>query len=443
MLTRRCLISTLLSAIAFAQMQAADAQSASPPFPHLGAILVGGDIDFVNVAHIGNVQAAIFTVYPGYNVGGKTFAQQVTAVKALNPNIKITGQTNIMELASYEKVSTDAHYPEYVAVNTNNWWLRTSYPGGSIVTDTFGASAINIMSPNLTGTGQTYRQWQAAWTVSFSTKLAPNVDGVNTDNFFYAPRDSGDYLQNGTSQSASAVAQNWRNAYADWVTQLRAAMGPGYMAWGNVADWRSGSIQGYNQVLNGGVFEGAIGMSWSPESSSWATLMSAYATDMNALAPFNGGGPYLIFNQDGSLSDYQGVRYGLASCLLDNGYFYYTPGPYNTIGWFDEFTVNLGAPVAGPNNPTNGTYSNGGLTVWQNGVWRRDFTNGIALVNPKGNGPQTVTLETTYKHFSGTQDPSVNNGQSVTTVTLNDRDGVILLRVNAQPVPDAPTLTVQ
>ena len=171
--------------------------------------------------------------------------------------------------------------------------------------------------------------------------------------------------------------------------------------------------------------------------------MSAYATDMNALAPFNGGGPYLIFNQDGSLSDYQGVRYGLASCLLDNGYFYYTPGPYNTIGWFDEFTVNLGAPVAGPNNPTNGTYSNGGLTVWQNGVWRRDFTNGIALVNPKGNGPQTVTLETTYKHFSGTQDPSVNNGQSVTTVTLNDRDGVILLRVNAQPVPDAPTLTVQ
>ena len=101
------------------------------------------------------------------------------------------------------------------------------------------------------------------------------------------------------------------------------------------------------------------------------------------------------------------------------------------------------AATAGPNNPTNGTYSNGGLTVWQNGVWRRDFANGIALVNPKGNGPQTVTLETTYKHFSGTQDPSVNNGQSVTSVTLNDRDGVILLRTTQQPVPDPPTLTVQ
>jgi hypothetical protein len=64
-------------------------------------------------------------------------------------------------------------------------------------------------------------------------------------------------------------------------------------------------------------------------------------------------------------------------------------------------------------------------------------------VNPKGNGSRTVTLETSYKHLSGTQDPAVNNGQTVTTVTLNDRDGVILLRTSQQPVPDAPLLTVQ
>jgi uncharacterized membrane protein len=65
------------------------------------------------------------------------------------------------------------------------------------------------------------------------------------------------------------------------------------------------------------------------------------------------------------------------------------------------------------------------------------------LVNPKGNGTQTVTLETSYKHLSGTQAPSVNNGQTVTTVTLNDRDGVILQRITSQPVPDAPSLSVQ
>jgi hypothetical protein len=437
---RRLLISGLLAVAAFAQIHVATAQS----FPHLGAVLVGGNIDFVNVPHIGDVDVALFTNYPGYSAGGKTFAQQVTAVKALNPNIKILPQGNIMEVPSYQESSSDPHYPRYLAINNNNWWLRSAYPGGSIVTDTASASAVNVMTTTLSSAGQTYLQWMAAWTVSFSIAIAPNVDGIHTDNWFYQPRNGGDYLQNGTSQSASAVAQGWRNAYVEWAAQLRKAMGPNYMVTGNVADWRAGNFQGYNQVLNGGVIEGAIGQSWSPESSSWSNLMTTYASDMKAMAPFNGGGPYLIFNQDGSLTDYQGMRYGLGSCLLDNGYFYYTTGPYNTIAWFDELGVKLGAPTAGPNNPTNGTYSSGGLTVWQNGVWRRDFANGIVLVNPKGNGGQTVTLETTYKHFSGSQDPSTNNGQSVTSVTLNDRDGVILLRLTSQTsqpaVPDAPTL---
>ena len=438
---RRLLISGLLAVAAFAQIHAAAAQST---FPHLGAVLIEGNIDFANVPHIGDMQVALFTDYPGYSAGGKTFSQQVNAVKALNPNIKILPQGNIMEIPSYQMSSGDGHYPRYLAVNNNNWWLRTTYPSGSIVTDTASASSVNITSTRLSSSGQTYLQWMAAWTASYTTAVTPNIDGIHTDNWFYQPRVSGDYLQDGTSQAPSTIAQNWRNAYVEWAAQLRKAVGPNYMISGNVADWRAGNFSGYSGVLNGGLIEGAIGMSWSPEASGWARLMSTYAADMNAMVPFNGGGPYLIINQDGSTTDYQGMRYGLASVLLDNGYFYYTPGPYNTMAWFDEEGVKLGVAVAGPNNPTNSTYSKGGLTVWQNGVWRRDFANGIVLVNPKGNGPRTVTLETTYKHFSGSQAPSVNNGQSVTSVTLNDRDGVILLRLSAQTsqstVPDAPTL---
>lgn len=442
---RRLLIFGLVALAAFGRIHVAAAQSTTqPPFPHLGAILVGGNIDFASVPHIGNMGATIWSAYPGYSMGGKTWAQHVTAVKALNPNIKITGQVDIMAMWSYEMSAGAALYPMYAAVDPNNWWLRSAYPSGSIVT-TVGADAVNIASPNRTSSGQTYRQWSAAFAASFITAVAPNADGINTDNFFYQPRVDGDYLQNGTTQSVSSIAQNWRNAYADWATQLKAAMGPGYMAWGNVADWYQGSIQGYDQILNGGVFEGAVGASYSPENLSWAKMMNAYSIMMQALAPFQGSGPYLIFGQQTSATDYQSLRYGLGSCLLDNGYISVNPsGGYSSFAWFDEFGVDLGAPVSGPNNPNNGTYSSGGLTVWQNGVWRRDFANGIALVNPKGNGPQTVTLETTYKHFSGTQAPSVNNGQSVTSVTLNDRDGVILLRLSSQTsqpaVPNAPTI---
>jgi hypothetical protein len=56
-----------------------------------------------------------------------------------------------------------------------------------------------------------------------------------------------------------------------------------------------------------------------------------------------------------------------------------------------------------------------------------------------GNGPRTVTLETSYKRISGSQAPTVNNGQTMTTVTLQDRDGIILLRLHPTGVPKAPT----
>jgi hypothetical protein len=39
---------------------------------------------------------------------------------------------------------------------------------------------------------------------------------------------------------------------------------------------------------------------------------------------------------------------------------------------------------------------------------------------------QTVQLGAKAKKLTGTQDPSVNDGSTVTSVTLQDRDGLIL-----------------
>src|SRR5262249_4381627 len=70
--------------------------------------------------------------------------------------------------------------------------------------------------------------------------------------------------------------------------------------------------------------------------------------------------------------------------------------------------------------------------AWQHGVWRRDFDHGIALVNPKGNGAQTVTLETPFHHLTGQQNPSLDDGAAVTTITLQDRDGLLLARCSEE-----------
>jgi hypothetical protein len=156
----------------------------------------------------------------------------------------------------------------------------------------------------------------------------------------------------------------------------------------------------------------------------WANMLARYRKVMASMtAPKLG-----IFNQWGSRTDYQAMRYGLGTCLLDDGYYSFTDttAQYSGVVWFDELDTKLGV---GQTPPT---------AAWQKGVWRRDFDNGIVLVNPKGNGPQTVTLESSFVKISGTQDPATNNGKTVTTVTLKDRDGIVLLRQNPVVRPATP-----
>ena len=59
-------------------------------------------------------------------------------------------------------------------------------------------------------------------------------------------------------------------------------------------------------------------------------------------------------------------------------------------------------------------------------VWRRDFRNGIVLVNPT-NSVVTVELGGPYRKILGLYDPGFNNGETINTITLESRSGVVLL----------------
>jgi len=194
----------------------------------------------------------------------------------------------------------------------------------------------------------------------------------------------------------------------------------------NQATWGASqsNLTEYQGLVNGGIMEGIIGFSWSPES--WGGFNATLAWYRKTLAA-TAAPKLVIFQQTGPANDYRGMRYGLATALMDDGYYEYDQliaaegrADYHTVMWFDEYDAQLGQPTSAP--PTS---------PWQNGVYRRDYQNGIALVNPKGNGARTVTLESGFKHLLGTQAPSVNNGQAASSVNLADRDGIILLRTNA------------
>ena len=59
-------------------------------------------------------------------------------------------------------------------------------------------------------------------------------------------------------------------------------------------------------------------------------------------------------------------------------------------------------------------------------VWRRDFDEGIALVNPSAD-TASIELEKAYYAILGTQDPLVNNGGTVTDLKIPPFDGRILM----------------
>lgn len=60
-------------------------------------------------------------------------------------------------------------------------------------------------------------------------------------------------------------------------------------------------------------------------------------------------------------------------------------------------------------------------------VWRRDYSGGTVLVNATGK-TRNIKLGATFRKIKGTQVPAINDGSQVNQVTLQPRDGLILLR---------------
>jgi len=65
-------------------------------------------------------------------------------------------------------------------------------------------------------------------------------------------------------------------------------------------------------------------------------------------------------------------------------------------------------------------------------LYRRDFQNGIVLVNPAAT-PLTVPLGRTFRKIAGVADPAVNDGSTVTQVTVNASDALFLIGSDQTP----------
>ena len=283
--------------------------------------------------------------------------------------------------------------------------------------------------------GDTYPEWAARRDFEEFFRDTPELDIWFFDNWFYRPRVNADWDGDGINddRDSPAVRKYLREGYARGLNRARQ-LAPNMIFMGNVdGDPTSNSGMLTEPEFRGqlsAIYEAAIGLDHSAETwGGWETMMKQYRTTIR-----NSRDGLALLNAQGMPSDYATMRYGLASTLMDNGYYMYSSlvRNYKSRTWFDEFEIDLGRAIDPPQSG-----------AWQNGVYRRRFENGMALVNPKGNGTKTVAIEPGYKRFSGSQDPATNNGQVVESVTLRERDGLILVRtdIEQQMRPKPPVLS--
>lgn len=210
----------------------------------------------------------------------------------------------------------------------------------------------------------------------------------------------------------SDVDVRWRNGYGELFDQTRRLAGEKYFIVGNLGP---GHIE-YTEKLDGALLE-------SFPQFGWKHGMYVYDYQES-----QGRRPKIILinlntNNTGKKDDYRSMRFGLASTLLGDGYFSFDHGDqdHNQTWWYDEYNINLGEPTG------KAVSINNKPKFQDDDVWKREYANGITLVNPS-NQVKEVQLGGEYEKIIGTQDPKVNDGAIVDRVKINAQDGLIMLK---------------
>lgn len=285
-----------------------------------------------------------------------------------------------------------------------------------------------------------------------------------------------DYQGQTGSPTGAAVDQAYRNGLALWPSWF-ASNAPSLITIGNLAGWgdptavdgqgndtAGTNVTGVDHLWQGGMLEGLLGLSFGEETYNPTLAVSMYQyVQTHATGSKNVGlaGPAAYWNSsgldyytttNGSPTAWQAPRHHLCFCLMDDGMAWiggdggsgWSNPAYNVnnFTWLDEFCVNPSTMVAtGESSSTSGKGYMGlpidaPWTQLGNGVYARRYGNSatgqtwVAFMNPQGNGSKTFNVATYYPglrlhKFTGTQASSINNGAAVTSVTLQDRDGLI------------------
>lgn len=331
-------------------------------------------------------------------------------IKKLNPKTKLLAYIASEELRGDSgSLAGTLRQKLYQRIDPS-WWLRDIK--GNQVAWWAPNPMINVTAKAPIKNGQS---WSDVLTSFVKTELidSGNWDGVFYDNVWdnisFMESFQLDLNQDGIAEPMVEINNEWRAGMTQLLAKTRSALGADTLIMGNGGDY-------YYQYLNGVLYEHFPAKGWAETLKKYAFVNASGVQPSLSVLNVN-------VNNTGNNKDYQKLRFGLASALLGDGYYSFDNGDasHHEVWWYDEYEAFLGVPAGEAVNVHNNS------KTFSEGLWRRDFKNGLVLVNSSGKN-YDLELGGEYEKLHGGQDPAVNDGVFTSAVEVPAKDGLVLLR---------------
>ncbi|PIR03810.1 MAG: hypothetical protein COV59_04015 [Candidatus Magasanikbacteria bacterium CG11_big_fil_rev_8_21_14_0_20_39_34] len=333
-------------------------------------------------------------------------------MREYNPNIKLLVFVSPLQVQKDSYSSVSSMRREFGKGLKSEWYLKD--PSQQRKSWWEGTYLMNISNVSPKVGSQRYNEYL----VNFVTQklLSSGLwDGVFYDNAWeqtqWFIQGETDIDNDGIADNREKIDMRWQDGMRFIYDTTREKISEKDFIVGN------GFTTLYNSNLNGLMIENFDG-------HNWEEAMKIYKDyDENNSFPYALNLVNSNSNNTGNQNDFRAMRYGLASTLLGDGYYSFDHGDawHGQTWWYDEYNVNLGKQALS-------TKSIDGKKAYQEGVWFREFENGLVLVN-SSEKPQMVELPAEFEKIRGQQDPKTNDGRILSQVYVPPKDGLLLQRV--------------